>query len=232
MLKSDAGNALLERLSIAQRTSFIGSCELFDLTLDADLCEVDELIQYVYFPLAGLISLSVTVPDRPPLNVSFVGCEGMLGVGLALGIKSAPTDGIVRGIGSAYRMKASKFTRMLTLNSDLRQIMGEYVANLLFTLSLNAACIHFHEVGPRLARCLLDIHDRANSDDFKVTHQSLAGMLGVQRRAVTSEAGLLKAQGLIRYSRGDVSVVDRTGLERAACKCFQTASDHDDHAYG
>ncbi len=231
MVKSDASNVLLDRLSVAQRKSFIGSCELFELELGLELCEVQEPIQYVYFPLSGFISVAVSVADRPLLNVSFVGYEGMLGVDLALGVKNASAGGIVRGVGSAYRMKAAKFSRLLKQNLGLRRIVNEYFANLLFKLALNSGCIHFHEVAPRLARCLLEIHDRIGSDHFTITHQSLAGMLGVQRRAVTGAAVLLKVQGVISYARGNIVVLDRSGLENASCECFQMLSEYDEYAY-
>jgi hypothetical protein len=214
-------NRLLEVLPRHARDRLLGESEMVSLVLDAVLCERDKSYRHVYFPLGGFISLVATVGAHPPLEIALIGNEGMLGATLVLGVNKARLRGIVQGAGTAWRMPATGFRRALRENPALRGVVNRYLFVVITQLSQSTACTRFHEVEARLARWLLMTHDRAHADRFHLTHLFLADMLGVRRSAVTIAAGALQRRNLIRYSRGEIDVVDRNGLEAASCECYQ-----------
>jgi len=195
-------------------------CEPVDLVLGAILCEPGQLLRHVYFPLTGIISLVATVRGHPPLEMGLIGNEGMLGATLLLGVNTAGLRGVVQGSGTALRMTATQLQHELRNSPALLAKLNRYLYVLIAQLSQAAACTRFHEVDARLARWLLMTHDRAHADHFHLTHQLLADMLGVQRSAVTIAAGDLQRKKLIRYTRGEINILDRGGLEAASCECY------------
>lgn len=213
-------NLLIERLPQRERTRLMSICEPVDLTFGEVLCKPDSPYQSVYFPCGGFISLMTTVSGHPPLEMGLIGNEGMLGATLALGIDSAPLLGMVQGSGSALRIDRRRFQRELDANKALRGAIDQYLYVLMAQLSQSAACTRFHEVEARLARWLLMTHDRAHADHFHLTHQFLADMLGVQRSAVTIAAGALQRRHFIHYSRGEINIISRSGLEATSCECY------------
>jgi CRP-like cAMP-binding protein len=149
-----------------------------------------------------------------------VGREGMVGAQLALGVAMTPLRALVQGPGHAWRIGAVAFRREFERSPTLQRSLNRYLYVLMAQLAASAACLRFHLIGPRLARWLLMSHDRAHADSFRVTHEFLAYMLGVRRVGITMAAGSLQNSGLIRYHRGELTVLDRKGLEAAACDCF------------
>ena len=149
-----------------------------------------------------------------------VGREGMLGVQLAMGVATASLHALVKGPGSAWRVGAGAFRSELARSAALRSELNRYVYVLMKQLATSAACLRFHEIEPRLARWLLMSHDRTHSDRFHVTHEFLAYMLGVRRVGITGAATQLQRAGCIEYHRGALTVLDRRGLELAACTCY------------
>lgn len=220
-----AANGLIARLPVRERNRLIGLCSTVDLELGSILCEPDARFSHAYFPLTGLISLVTLLGRHPPLEMGLVGNEGMLGATLSLGVTTAPVRGVVQGQGRALRIPLLAFRRELRDSAILLQTLHRYEYVLVSQLLHNAACTHFHEIEPRLARWLLMTHDRVQGDDFHLTHRFLADMLGVRRSGVTVAAGALQAGALIRYSRGNITIVDRAGLELAACECYQAMRD-------
>lgn len=216
-------NRLLEGLPRKTRDKVLKQCQPFSLIFGAVLCERGRPYSYVYFPLNGFVSLVATVGDHPPLEIALIGNEGMLGVTLVLGIRSARLRGVVQGPGMALRMPVSRFRRELRASPALRAMISRYLYAVLTQLSHSTVCTRFHEAEARLARWLLMTHDRAHADRFHLTHQYLADMLGVRRSAVTIAAGALQRRKLIRYTRGEIDVLDRKGLEAASCECYQAA---------
>ncbi len=214
-------NSLLAHLPRKERDSIVADCEQVDLEFGQALCEPDEPYAHAWFPQTGFISLMVPLAGHPPLEVGLIGSEGMLGATLVLGIDRVPMRAVVQGKGTALRIKIAALKRHMDSEGRLRTILDRYLYVLLAQLSQTAACTRFHEIDARLARWLLMTHDRAHADHFHLTHQYLADMLGVQRSAVTIAAGGLKAKRLIRYSRGEITVVSRRGLEAASCECYQ-----------
>jgi len=219
-VRIDVVNRLIEALPSRQRARFKKQCERVRLEFGTILCEAGEPIRRVYFPLTGFVSLVAAVSGHHPLEMGMIGSEGMLGATLALGVNAMPLRCIVQGSGSALSMNTAQFEQELTDCASLQPILDRYLYVLMAQLSQTSACIHFHEVEPRLARWLLMTHDRAHADHFHLTHEFLADMLGVRRSGVSTAAADLQARGLIRYTRGNIQIVDRKGLEAASCECY------------
>ena len=214
-------NQLMEKLPLAERNRTMDCCEQVELFFGDILCEPDQAIAHVYFPQDSFISLLATVEGHEPLEMGLIGSEGMLGVTTILGEGTAPLRAMVQGTGMALRMTIAAFRQALQDSPELQRILHLYLYVQMKQLSQTAACTHFHFIEKRLARWLLMTHDRAHSDHFHLTHAFLAGMLGVRRSAVTIAAGSLQKKNLIAYSRGEITVLDRKGLEAASCECYQ-----------
>ena len=213
-------NRLIEALPKAYRAHVLSLCDLVELTLSDTLYEAGATTRYVYFPIRGYISLIAVVDQSSALEVGMVGLEGMLGIHLALDVNQSPLRSIVQGPGDAWRMPTARFRSEFAGNATFRRGIGRYVAVLMAQLASSAACARYHLIKPRLSRWLLMSQDRAREDNFHVTQEFLSYMLGVRRVGVTAAATALQHDGLIRYHRGDVTVVDRKGLEATACSCY------------
>ena len=149
-----------------------------------------------------------------------IGREGMLGSHSVLGVAGSPLRALVQGAGSCLRVPAAAFRAELLASPALRGVLLRYVHVCMQQLTTSAVCLRFHQVGPRLARWLLMTQDRAHREQFHITQEFLAAMLGVRRVGVTRAAGALQQRGLIAYRRGAMQVLDRAGLEGAACSCY------------
>lgn len=216
-------NRLLARLPGGERRRILQQADLVELRFGTILCEPDAPMPHVYFPLTASISLMMPMGGRHPLEIGLIGNEGMLGATLALATNSMPLRGFVQGPGTALRIAATRFRRDLARSPALLRRLNRYVYVLMAQLSQTAACTRFHSVEARLARWLLLSHDRAHADQFRLTHKFLAGMLGVRRSGVTIAAGDLQRRELISYTRGEITVLDRKGLEAASCECYGAA---------
>jgi CRP-like cAMP-binding protein len=214
-------NQLLDGLSARSGPSIYRECELVELDFGEVLYEPGQHIRDVYFPTASFISLVASVVGGATLQVALIGNEGMLGLPLVLGATSSPLRAQVQGAGGAWRMQAAHFHRVLGLYPALRQRLYGYVHLLIAQLGQTAACACFHVLEARLAQWLLLAHDRAHADRFYLTHAMLAGILGVRRSGVTTAAGALARRQLIHYSRGNITILDRKGLEAASCGCYR-----------
>lgn len=217
---SESQNHLIEMLPRQDRLRLLALCEPVQLVFAEVLCEPGQRTRYAYFPVDGFISLLAQIGGKPVLEVGMVGREGMLGIQLLLGVTTVPLHALVQGPGAAWRIGVVAFRRELARSTALRRSLDRYAYVLMTQLAASAACLRFHEIGPRLARWLLMSHDRAHNDSFRVTHEFLAYMLGVRRVGVTRAAAALQRDSCIEYRRGALTVLDRAGLEAAACSCY------------
>ena len=218
-------NHLLQLLCNKDRNILLQYCDVVQLEFADILCEPNQRYRYLYFPLSGFISLVTKLAGHKPLEMGLIGNEGMLGVTLALGTTTAPMQAVVQGKGTAWRIDLADLQQFLLLCPQLQHVLQQYLFVQLAQLSQSAACAHFHELSPRLARWLLMSHDRAHSSRFYLTHQFLADMLGVRRSGVTVAAGIMQQQQFISYSRGMISILDRSALQNMACECYQAGLD-------
>ena len=218
-------NRLIESLPRRECNRILERSEPVDLVVGAVLCEPEQPFRHIYFPLVGFISLVMRVGAHEPLEIGLIGSEGMLGATLALGIGTAPLRAVVQGAGSALRMSVAQFRRELHDSVSLPRTLNRYLYVLIAQSAQTNACTCFHQIETRLARWLLMIHDRAHADHFHLTHKFLADMLGVQRSAVTIAAGALQQRKLICYTRGEINILNRQGLEAASCECYSAVID-------
>lgn len=225
-IPSEIESILINRLPKRQRSDFIGCCSHVNLSLGAILHEQDEPIHHVYFPLDGFISIVEVLDGHTPMEVGLIGNEGMLGATLTLGVDSAIQRAVVQGAGTALCMSAPRFRNELRDSVALQRTLEHYLHVMISQLSTSVACSQFHELEKRLARWLLMTHDRAHADHFYMTHKLLAEILGVRRSGVTIAAGTLQKNKLIRYTRGQITILDRQGLEAASCNCYVTIADN------
>lgn len=195
----------------------LNCCEPVELAFGTVLYRQHERYEHAHFPVTAFISLMASVGGHPPMEVGMVGREGMLGTSMLLGVDLAPNHAVVQAQGMALRIGTTALRDLLPDNPIL---VGSLRRGCYRSMVQTAACTRFHPVEARLARWLLMTHDRAQADEFHLTHQLLADMLGVQRSAVTIASGTLKSDRLIEYSRGRINVLDRAGLEAASCECY------------
>jgi CRP-like cAMP-binding protein len=189
-------------------------------------------IGFVYFIETGVGSLVNTMANGQAAEVGTIGNEGMVGLPLVLGDNRAPTSVYVQVPGSGLRMKATLFEKELERSASMRAVMLRYTHAFFNQVAQSAACNQFHSIQQRCCRWLLMTHDRMQSDHFLLTQEFLAMMLGVQRTGVTAAAGALQRAGLIRYNRGNVTIIDRRGLKQRSCECYGISKSEFDRLLG
>ncbi|WP_372626890.1 Crp/Fnr family transcriptional regulator [Arsukibacterium sp.] len=218
-------NHLLNMLSDTDRRNLLQYCEVVELQFADILSEARQHYRFVYFPLSGFISLLTNLKGHKPLELGLIGNEGMLGATMALGVNFTPMQAMVQGKGTAWRITMADLRQFLLHCPHLQHILQQYLFVQLTQLAQSAACAHFHQVGPRLARWLLMSHDRAHSSSFYLTHKFLADMLGVRRSGITIAAGNMQQQQAISYRRGVITILNREMLLTMSCDCYQLGQD-------
>jgi CRP-like cAMP-binding protein len=219
------GNWLLRRLDRPEAQAVAASARAVTLDLRQPMYAVGRPIEQVCFPIDCVVSLVADMPDGRPVEIATVGAEGMVGLPLVLGTEEADTRAFVQVAGRALRMSASDFTSLLSELPGFNRLLHRYAEALFLQVARSAACNQVHPIAERAARWLLMTHDRVGRDEFPLTQEFLAQMLGVRRAGVSEVASALSRAGLIRYQRGQVAVTDRAGLEAASCGCYQIIRD-------
>jgi CRP-like cAMP-binding protein len=212
-------NHLLDALPAAKSQRLARSLTPIFLPIKTVLFEPGRTIESVYFPLYGVVSLVTPLGDGTTVEVATVGNEGVVGVPLTPS-GSLAVRAISQVAGWVIRMDAAHFLDELDRHGPLRELVNDYLQALFGQISQAAACNRLHSHEERLSRWLLMSHDRAGRDDFDITHAFLGQLLGSRPVTVTLSAGILEAGGLIRYHHGQVTIVDRAGLESVACECY------------
>lgn len=225
-------NRLLASLPGKVARRLISRSEETELTAGEILCTPGARLQHADFPLTGIISAQIPFDSNSCLQVELVGNEGMAGLPLAFGINVASLQRSVQCSGISLRLSAAGFRHELASSQALREIFGRYACVVRAQLAGTAACNSFHQLDARLARWLLETLDRANSNEFHLTHQLLGRMLGVRRESITTAASRLQKRKLIRYSRGDITILRRTGLENVSCRCYSSARETYERFFG
>lgn len=221
------GNSLLELMPRQVRERLMSRCESVTLRIRDTLYESNQPIESVYFPLNGVMSV-VAPLDGDEIEVATIGREGMLGLPVVLGTESTPLRAFAQVPGEALRLPASVFKRLIKAEASMRPIFNRYTQALMMQIAQSTACNRAHGIEQRCCRWLLMTHDRVNADEFLLTQEFLAQMLGVRRATVSEVASTLQAQGLIEYSRGRMKIKNRRGLERKACECYGIIRDEYD----
>lgn len=191
-----------------------------EMTKGKVLFEPDEHISYVYFPYSGTVSISAVLQNGSEVEVGVVGREGMVGLPRLLGTDTAPLKALVQLEGDGVKMKAEAFNAETVRCGELYQLLLRYTQAFFVSAAMTAACNRLHKIDERLARWMLTCEDRAQSNELRMTQEFLAIMLGTRRAGVTEAAGRLQAEGLIEYKRGVIHIINRRGLEKSSCECY------------
>jgi CRP-like cAMP-binding protein len=203
--------------------------EPFALRHEMVVHQADEAIRHVYFPLSGMVSLVTVLLDGDAIETATAGNEGIIGLSLFLGNPVSPVRAMVQVSGQSLRVGADEFLAALPHCPVLDSGLKRYADYMLALTAQSAACNRLHPVNERCARWLLTTHDRAGSDEFRLTQELLSQMLGVRRPSVTVAASALAHANLISYRRGRMKILDRGGLEAAACECHSILAERARH---
>jgi CRP-like cAMP-binding protein len=214
------GNQLLDALPAAERRHLTPLLRKVFVDIRTVLFEPGATVDSVDFPLNCVVSLVTPLQQGAIVEVATVGNDGIVGVPMVFG-GALTVRAMCSVAGSAQRMDTSTFLVEVERDGPLRDLVGDYLQALFGQISQAAACNRLHSADQRLSRWLLMSHDRVGTDQFPITHEYLARMLGTRRATVTLSAEILQAAGLIRYVRGRVTIVDRAGLEAVACECYR-----------
>ena len=217
---SPTQNHLLGVLDESEREHLFSQLELVPMRLGEVIYESGTALEHVYFPTNCIISLLYVMEDGASAEIAIVGCEGMVGVALFMGGESTPSRAVVQSAGHAYRLSGKLVKQEFIRAGAMQYLLLRYTQALLTQMAQTAVCNRHHSVDQQLCRWLLLSLDRLDSNDLTMTQELIANMLGVRREGVTEAAGKLQAAGLIRYSRGHITVLNRPMLEARACECY------------
>jgi CRP-like cAMP-binding protein len=213
-------NRLLAALSPAENERLIPHLQLVPMPLGKVLYESGDQLRHVYFPIDCIVSLLYVMEDGASAEISVVGNEGLLGIALFMGGESTPSRAIVQSAGHAYRLIGQLLKEEFHRNGHMQLLLLRYTQALITQMAQTAVCNRHHSVDQQLCRWLLLSLDRLASNKLTMTQELIANMLGVRREGVTEAAGKLQKLGVIRYSRGQIEVLDRPALEKHCCECY------------
>ena len=214
-------NHLLAALPAEECARLFPHLELVPMPLGDALCESGIQMRHVYFPTTSIVSLLYVMADGASAEIAVVGNEGIVGVSLFMGGETTTSRAVVQSAGHAYRLTGQLLKEAFFLAGPMQRVLLRYTQALLTQMAQTAVCNRHHSVDQQLCRWLLLSLDRLPSNELIMTQELIANMLGVRREGVTEAAGGLQRAGLIHYSRGKITVVDRPGLEARVCECYQ-----------
>ena len=214
-------NRLLAALSEPEFNRLYPNLELVPLLLGEVLYESGDQLQHVYFPILSIVSLLYVMADGASAEIAVVGNEGIIGIALFMGGETMPNRAVVQSAGYAYRLRSQLLKEEFSRAGELQNLLLRYTQALLTQMSQTPVCNRHHSVDQQLCRWLLLSLDRLPSTELTMTQELIANMLGVRREGVTEAAGKLQSAGLIHYSRGKITVLDRPRLEARACECYK-----------
>ena len=218
--ESPTQNFLLAALTTPEQERLFAQLELVPMRLGEVLYESGSALSHVYFPTSCIVSLLYVMEDGSSAEIAVVGTEGLVGVALFMGGETTPSRAVVQSAGFAYRLAGAGMKQEFIRGGSMQHLMLRYTQALLTQMAQTAVCNRHHSVDQQLCRWLLLSLDRLPANELKMTQELIANMLGVRREGVTEAAGNLQNAGLIRYSRGRITVLDREKLEQRVCECY------------
>jgi CRP-like cAMP-binding protein len=221
-------NHLLAALHPGERERIYPHLELIRMPLGKVLYESGDLLRHVYFPTDAIVSLLYVMADGASAEISVVGNEGLIGVALFMGGETTPSRAVVQSAGFAYRLIGARLKSEFHRNGEMQLLLLRYTQALLTQMAQTAVCNRHHSVDQQLCRWLLLSLDRLPGNQLTMTQELIANMLGVRREGVTEAAGKLQKLGIIHYSRGNITVLDRPHLEKLCCECYAVVKKESD----
>jgi CRP-like cAMP-binding protein len=221
-------NHILDALPPAERERLFPHLTLVALPLGAALYESGDTLRHIYFPTDSIISLLYVMEDGASAEISVVGNDGAIGVALFMGGETTTNRAIVQSAGSAYQLTGTRLKQEFGRHGELLHLLLRYTQALITQMAQTAVCNRHHSVDQQLCRWLLLSLDRLSSNQLTMTQELMANMLGVRREGVTEAAGKLQRLGVITYSRGQITVLDRPRLEQLSCECYRVVKKETD----
>ena len=213
-------NHLLAALPATDYARLLPDLELTPMPLGRVVYEPGSRMDYLYFPTTSIVSLLYVMEDGASAEIAITGNDGLIGISLFMGGESTPSRAVVQSAGHGYRLEAGIMQREFALGGKLQHLALRFTQALITQMAQTAVCNRHHALDQQLCRWLLLSLDRLPGDELRMTQELIANMLGVRREGVTEAAGRLQAAGLIHYSRGKITVLDRPKLERRVCECY------------
>jgi CRP-like cAMP-binding protein len=220
-----ATNQILKALPPDEMDRISSHLQAVELATRMDLYDKDNPVEFVYFLHCGVVSMTTSLNNGNMVEIATIGPEGMVGIPVFLGGDRMPSNAFVQVPGNGVRMSSDAFREIIGVCPSLNRLLLRYTLALMNQIAQTAACNRTHPIEERCARWLLMTHDRVYAQEFTLTQEFLAQMLGVRRPSVSIAAGILARAGLISYVRGRITIVDREGLEAAACDCYRIIAD-------
>jgi CRP-like cAMP-binding protein len=213
-------NHLLAALPEADYARLLPDLELIQMPLGWAVYESGGRMSYLYFPTTSIVSLLYVMENGASAEIAITGNEGLVGISSFMGGESTPSRAVVQSAGTGYRLKASVVKREFAIGGNLQHLALRYTRALITQMAQTAVCNRHHALDQQLCRWLLLSLDRLAGNELSMTQELIANMLGVRREGVTEAAGKLQHDGLIHYSRGHITVLDRAKLEQRVCECY------------
>ena len=221
-------NYLLAALTAPERERLYPHLQLVQMPLGKVLYESGDVLRHVYFPIDSIVSLLYVLADGASAEISVVGNEGLIGIALFMGGETTPSRAIVQSAGHAYRLIGQQLKEEFHRSGQMQLLLLRYTQALITQMAQTAVCNRHHSVDQQLCRWLLLSLDRLSSNQLTMTQELIANMLGVRREGVTEAAGTLHKLGVIRYARGQITVLDRPKLEALCCECYAVVKKESD----